>query len=67
MVPTPVILPGEVHAWRSLAGYSPWGRRESDTTEQLTLSLFTFIASRQKKSCWKGGIRCFVRVQEGEC
>ena len=25
---------------RSLAGYSPWGRRESDTTERLTLSLF---------------------------
>ena len=23
-------------------GYSPWGRKESDTTEQLTLSLFTF-------------------------
>ena len=24
---------------RSLAGYSPWGRKESDTTEQLSLSL----------------------------
>ena len=24
---------------RSLAGYSPWGHKESDTTEQLTLSL----------------------------
>ena len=23
-------------------GYSPWGRKESNTTEQLTLSLFTF-------------------------
>ena len=49
-VPTPVILPGEVHAGRSPAGYSPWGGRESDTTEQLTLSLFTFIASRPKKN-----------------
>ena len=27
---------------RSQAGYSPWGRKESDTTEQLTLSLFRF-------------------------
>ena len=27
------ILPGESHGQRSLAGYSPWGRRESDTTE----------------------------------
>ena len=38
--PTPVFLPGESHEQRSLAGYSPWGRKESDTTEQLTLSLF---------------------------
>ena len=33
--PTPVFLLGEVHGQRSLAGYSSWGRRESDTTEQL--------------------------------
>ena len=31
----PVFLPGESHGQRSLAGYSPWGRKESDTTEQL--------------------------------
>ena len=35
--PTPVFLPGESHGHRSLAGYSPWGHRELDTTEQLTL------------------------------
>ena len=34
--PTPVFLPGESHAQRSLAGYNPWGRRESDRTERLT-------------------------------
>ena len=28
--PTPVFLPGEFHGQRSLAGYSPWGRKESD-------------------------------------
>ena len=28
--PTPVLLPGESHGWRSLVGYSPWGRKESD-------------------------------------
>ena len=30
---------------RSLAGYSPWGRKEPDTTERLTLSAFsnTFV------------------------
>ena len=27
------------HGQRSLVGYSPWGRKESDTTEQLSLSL----------------------------
>ena len=32
---TPVFLPGESHGQRSLGGYSPWGRKESDTTEQL--------------------------------
>ena len=35
--PTPVLLPGESHGWRILVGYSPQGRKESDTT-----SLFTF-------------------------
>ena len=33
--PTPVSLPGKVHGWRSLAGYSPWAPKESDTAEQL--------------------------------
>ena len=31
--PTPIFLPGESHGQRSLPGYSPWGRKESDTTE----------------------------------
>ena len=31
--PTLVFLPGESHGQRSLLGYSPWGRKESDTTE----------------------------------
>ena len=35
MAPTPVLLPGEIHGWRSLVGYHPWGREESDVTEQL--------------------------------
>ena len=33
--PTPVLLPGKSHGRRSLVGCSPWGREESDTTEQL--------------------------------
>ena len=31
--PTPVFLPGKSHGQRSLVGYSPWGHKESDTTE----------------------------------
>ena len=34
--PTPVFLPGESHGQRSLMGYSPWGGKELDMTEQLT-------------------------------
>ena len=30
----PVFLPGESHSQRSLAGYSPWGHKESDKIEQ---------------------------------
>ena len=33
--PTPVLLPGKSHGWRSLVGCSPWGHEESDTTERL--------------------------------
>ena len=33
--PTPVFLPGKSHGDRSLAGYSPWGCKEPDTTGQL--------------------------------
>ena len=33
--PTPVLLPGKSHGWRSLEGCSPWSRWGSDTTEQL--------------------------------
>ena len=31
--PTPVLLPGESHGWRSLVGCGPWGRTELDMTE----------------------------------
>ena len=33
--PTAVFLPGKFYGQRSLVGYSPWGHKESDTTEQL--------------------------------
>ena len=43
LLPTPVFLPGEFHEQRSLAGYSSWDHKESDTTKQLTFFHFSFI------------------------
>ena len=42
---TPVFLPGEFHGQRKLAGYSPWGCKELDATEQLTFSLIISVQS----------------------
>ena len=36
MQPTPVSLPGKSHEQRSLVGCSPWGRKESGTSDRLT-------------------------------
>ena len=40
--PTPVFLSRESHGQRSLAGCSPWGHKESDTTERLGISTMYF-------------------------
>ena len=37
--PTPVFLPRESHGQKSLGGYSPWGRKESNATWQLNNTL----------------------------
>ena len=33
-----ILLPGEFHGQRSLESYSPWGHKESDMTQQLSMS-----------------------------
>ena len=40
---TPVFFPGKFHGQRSLAGYSPWGHEESNTTEQVNTLMFLII------------------------
>ena len=40
------ILAGEFHGQRSLAGYSPWGHRELESTEQLTHSTLSSLFHR---------------------
>ena len=45
--PTPVFLPGKFHEWRrSLAGYSPLGHKELDTTEQLHFHFHVSLVGR---------------------
>ena len=46
--PTPVLLPGKSHGQGSLVGCSPWGRRESDTTERLHFTHFILYHWRRK-------------------
>ena len=41
MVPTPVLVPGKFHGQRSLVSSSPWGCKESDTTERLQFHFHT--------------------------
>ena len=53
-LPTLVCFPGEFHGQRSLVGYSPWGRKESDMTERLTLSF-----SLSFQISWDDGLSCF--------
>ena len=43
---TPVFTPGKSHGQRSLAGYSPRGRSESDTTEDAHICSIIFETSR---------------------
>jgi len=45
--PTPVCLPGESNGQRSLAGYSPWGCKESDTTERLSTAQGKFPQAKE--------------------
>ena len=44
--PSPVFLPGEFHGQRSPAGYSPWGRKESDTTEVAYDNTYLYMYSK---------------------
>ena len=48
-LPTLVFLTGEFDAQWSLAGYSPWGCKESDSIEQLTHTTIPNIYDRKRK------------------
>ena len=63
--PTPAFLLGESHGQRNLAA-SPWGRKESDTTERLTHTHFWLfwasVAVWAFSSSWECGLLCIVAV-----
>ena len=55
--PTPVFFPGESHGQRSQAGYHPWDRKGSDTTEATSyalkeLSILTFSSFVLHQLCF---------------
>ena len=64
--PTPVLLPGKSYGQRSLVGYSPWGCKESDMTEQLNFlswsdSSYTGIYT------WKNSMKWTLRICALSC
>ena len=50
--PTLVLLPGKSHGQRSLVGYSPGGRKESDKTEQLHFQFFRLKTHSRNSGQW---------------
>ena len=67
--PTPVLLPGKSYGLRSLVGYSPWGRKESDTTERLHFTSLSKVPRHAGKAGnpfqTTQGNRLSCRDQEG--
>ena len=53
-LPTPVFLPGKSHGQRNLVGYSPWGCKQLDTTEQVSMQKNTRDPSRSSTGTMEG-------------
>ena len=65
-LPTPVSLPGQLQEQRSLVGYSPWGCKETDMTEQLTVSLRKADSAKWSTSGLRGICRHLILEVEVE-
>ena len=50
--PNPVFVPGKFHGQRSLVGYSPWGHKEWDTIEHITLNSLARSIQTKKTRFW---------------
>ena len=64
MASHPSILAWRTHGERSLAGYSPWGRKESDTTEWLSLH-FTSLLRMYAKDTHLG--KRYLKKKKNQC
>ena len=53
MATTPVFLPGESHGQQSLASYSPWVYKESDTPERLNTHTQTHRLKKDTSENWQ--------------
>ena len=51
--PTPLFLPGESHGQRNLAGYSPQGRKEWDTTKRLHFHFHFKAIQKTQADSWR--------------
>ena len=49
-------MPGKSHGLRSLVGYSPWGHKESDTTERLLFTFFTSLPAESQRKPKNTGV-----------
>ena len=54
---TSVFLPGKSHRQRSLEGYSPWGHKQSDMTEQLTCTHSNVYTKEKRRQALVVGFR----------
>ena len=65
MATTPVFLSGKSLGQRSLVGYSLWGHKESDITEQLTLSYATSGPNSEKPGFYSRGVLEYLQAVLG--
>ena len=61
--PTPVFLPRESHGQRSLAGCSPWGRKESGMTERLSTFSYSIKNVQKFEKNGTDGLICRAGIE----
>ena len=67
--PTPIFLPGKSRGQRSLSGYNPWGCKESDTPEWLSMCIIPYLDKKMSLGYYNLCKLCpyfHVRVLQGK-